>query len=100
MKAILIAVALCAAIAVPAAAEHGHGKAKGKGPEVIQLPTNFAPEGIATAKRHTFFVGSRDTGAIYKCPEKTPPAPGKNCDSVEGHTTIGTGPLPEPTPVK
>src|SRR6185295_7048626 len=42
----------------------------------------------------------RDTGAIYKCPEKTPPAPGKNCDSVEGHTTIGTGALPEPTLAK
>jgi hypothetical protein len=33
-------------------------------------------------------------GAIYKCPEKKPPAPGKHCDSVEGHTAYGTGPLP------
>ena len=67
MKAILIAAALCAAIAVPAAAEHGgKGKANGHRPDVIQLPKNFSPEGIATSKRHTFFVGSRDTGAIYR----------------------------------
>jgi hypothetical protein len=68
MKAILIAAALSAAIAVPAAADQGHGtgKAKGHKPTVIELPQNFQPEGIATAKRHTFFVGSRTTGAIYR----------------------------------
>src|SRR4051812_45287550 len=65
MKVILIAVALCAAVAVPATAGH-HGKGKGKGPEVIELPTSFGPEGITTSKRHTFFVGSRLTGAIYR----------------------------------
>src|SRR4051794_24271616 len=65
MKAILIAAAVCAVAAVPAAAEHG-GKSKGKGPEVIALPTGFGPEGITTSKRHTFFVGSRNTGAIYR----------------------------------
>jgi hypothetical protein len=32
--------------------------------------------------------GSR-TGAIYKCPWRTPPAPGKTCDTVPGMTTIG-----------
>jgi hypothetical protein len=68
MKVILIAAALCAALVVPAAADHGHGhgKAKGHKPSVIELPQNFSPEGIATAKRHTFFVGSRTTGAIYR----------------------------------
>jgi sugar lactone lactonase YvrE len=68
MRAILIAAALSASIAVPAAADHGHGKGKGHGgkPAVIELPRNFSPEGIATAKRHTFFVGSRTTGAIYR----------------------------------
>jgi hypothetical protein len=69
MKAILIAAALCAAVAVPAAAEHGakaNGKHKGHRPDVIQLPKGFGPEGITTAKRHTFFVGSRNTGAIYR----------------------------------
>jgi outer membrane protein assembly factor BamB len=51
---------------VPAAADPGHGKAKGHTPAVIELPQNFQPEGIATGKRHTFFVGSRTTGAIYR----------------------------------
>src|SRR5687768_7166763 len=68
MKVILVAAALSAAIVAPAAADHGHGKGKEKAnrPDVIQLPQNFNPEGIATAKRHTFFVGSRVTGAIYR----------------------------------
>jgi sugar lactone lactonase YvrE len=68
MKVILIAAALSAAIVVPAAADPGHGKGKAKGhtPAVIELPRNFQPEGIATGKRHTFFVGSRTTGAIYR----------------------------------
>ena len=64
MRTILIAavVALCAAVAVPAVAHKG-GKKHGKGhkPDVIALPDGFQPEGITTAKRHTFFVGSRDT---------------------------------------
>jgi hypothetical protein len=33
---------------------------------VIALPDGFQPEGITTSKRHTFFVGSRDNGAIYR----------------------------------
>jgi hypothetical protein len=39
--------------------------------------------------------GSRE-GAIFKCPENTPPAPGMHCDSVAGSTTHGTGELPKP----
>ena len=67
MKVILIAAALSAAIVVPAAADGPRqGKAKGRKPTVIELPQNFSPEGITTAKRHTFFVGSRTTGAIYR----------------------------------
>ena len=67
MKSILIAavVALCAAVAVPAVAHKG-GKHKGHKPSSIALPPGFQPEGITTSKRHTFFVGSRATGAIYK----------------------------------
>src|SRR5215211_3694429 len=67
MRTIVIAaaVALCAAVAVPAIADKG-GKHKGKTPDVIALPDGFQPEGITTAKRHTFFVGSRDSGAIYR----------------------------------
>jgi hypothetical protein len=32
--------------------------------------------------------GSR-VGPIYKCPWRTPPAPGQTCDTVKGMTTIG-----------
>jgi hypothetical protein len=43
-------------------------------------------------------AGSRE-GTLFKCPPKTPPKPGQNCDSVEGHTVHGTGTaLPEATP--
>jgi hypothetical protein len=41
-------------------------------------------------------AGNRE-GAMFKCPAKTPPKPGKHCDSVEGSQTFGTGPLPTPT---
>lgn len=35
-------------------------------PEEIALPRGFQPEGIATGKGATFFVGSIPTGAIYR----------------------------------
>lgn len=41
-------------------------------------------------------AGTRE-GGLFKCPERTPPAPGMHCDSVEGHTLIGNEPLPAPT---
>jgi len=34
---------------------------------------------------------------MFKCPERTPPAPGMHCDSVEGSIQIGNDPLPEGT---
>ena len=76
MKRILIALSLlaCAAIAAPIALadrDRGHGHGHGKGPDVIQLPPGFGPEGIATAGKHTFFVSSRVTGAIYRGSLKT-----------------------------
>ena len=40
-------------------------------------------------------AGTRE-GGLFKCPERTPPAPGMHCDSVEGHTAIGSETLPEP----
>jgi hypothetical protein len=43
-------------------------------------------------------AGSREATAMFKCPDKKPPAPGKHCDSVEGHTAFGDGALPTPTP--
>ncbi len=36
-------------------------------------------------------------GAIYRCPEKTPPPVGKHCDVVQGAAVIGTGGLLKPT---
>lgn len=69
MRRILIAlsVVLCAAIAVPAAAEQGKGKSKSnKRPDVIALPNGFQPEGIATGRGSSFYVGSIPTGDIYK----------------------------------
>jgi hypothetical protein len=40
-------------------------------------------------------------GPLFKCPVRAdgkgiPPAPGKNCDSVEGNTRLGQGELPKP----
>ena len=40
-------------------------------------------------------------GGLFRCPDgpngrPTPPAPGKHCDSVEGHTHIGNEPLATP----
>jgi hypothetical protein len=37
------------------------------------------------------------SGAIYRCPERTPPPAGKHCDEVQGSTAIGTGGLLKPT---
>ena len=87
MNKILIALALVlsAAIAVPAMAEKGKAKGKGKRPDVIQLPAGFGPEGITTAKRHTFFVGGRDTGEIYKGSLRT----GEGATLVEGVPQVG-----------
>ncbi len=41
-------------------------------------------------------AGSRE-GGMFKCPERTPPAAGMHCDSVEGSIQIGNEPLPAPT---
>jgi hypothetical protein len=41
-------------------------------------------------------AGTRE-GGMFRCPERTPPAAGMHCDSVEGHIQIGTEPLPTPT---
>ena len=43
-------------------------------------------------------AGSRArTGAMFRCPDRKPPAPGKHCDSAEGHIAYGEGGLPTPT---
>ncbi len=41
-------------------------------------------------------AGARQ-GGLFKCPERTPPAPGMHCDSVEGSTQIGDDPLAAPS---
>jgi len=74
-------------VAVPAMASHGKSKGKGARPDVIALPNGFQPEGIATGKRHTFFVGSRDTGAIYKGSLRS----GKGSILVEGGPSGAAG---------
>jgi hypothetical protein len=40
--------------------------------------------------------GARMEG-LFKCPAGQPPAAGKHCDSVEGATPHGDGPLAKPT---
>jgi sugar lactone lactonase YvrE len=42
------------------------GKPAAKFPEVIPIPNGFQPEGIATGRGATFYVGSIPTGAIYR----------------------------------
>ena len=32
-------------------------------------------------------------GGLFRCPDRTPPAAGKHCDTVEGHIHIGNEPL-------
>lgn len=41
-------------------------------------------------------AGARE-GGLFRCPDRTPPAPGMHCDSVDGHVAIGSDPLAEPT---
>jgi len=40
-------------------------------------------------------AGGRAGYGLFKCPERTPPAAGKHCDSVDGSTAHGRGVLPE-----
>ena len=59
----------------------------------------FPPGTIFTVGMHPLRSGEKagarvNPGAIYKCPEKKPPAAGKHCDSVVGSVTIGGGQLP------
>lgn len=41
-------------------------------------------------------IGNRLRWGLFSCPEKTPPAPGKYCDSVPGSKAHGSGTLPKP----
>ena len=59
MRKLIIVLVALGALAVPVAL------AQSTFPEKIALPNGFAPEGIEIGLGHTFYVGSRTTGAIY-----------------------------------
>lgn len=42
-------------------------------------------------------AGGRGDSGLFKCPAKTPPAPGTHCDAVNGSTAHGKGVLPVQT---
>jgi hypothetical protein len=62
---------------------------------------NFPPGTIFSIGLHPLRTGlpggGRGSYGLFKCPPRTPPAPGKHCDSVEGATSHGQGALPTPT---
>jgi hypothetical protein len=76
---IALTLLLCAAVAIPAAAKPR--------PDVIPLPKGFGPEGIATAKKDTFFASSRLSGAIYRGSLRT----GEGAILVPGGGQAATG---------
>jgi hypothetical protein len=59
--------------------------------------STFAPGTIFSVGLHPLRsgepAGARE-GGLFRCPDKTPPAAGKHCDSVEGYQSIGGQPLP------
>lgn len=59
--------------------------------------SSFAPGTIISVGLHPLRngepAGARE-GALIKCPERSPPAPGMHCDSVEGHATFSGDALP------
>lgn len=62
--------------------------------------STFAPGTIFSVGLHPLrsgeSAGARE-GAMYRCPDKTPPPAGEHCDAVDGHKTYGEGGLPTPT---
>lgn len=61
----------------------------------------FPPGTIFSVGMHPLRNGQRAgarEGALFRCPDKTPPEPGMHCDSVEGHTAIGGEALADETP--
>jgi len=42
-------------------------------------------------------AGGRGESGLFRCPPKTPPAPGRHCDSVAGSAAHGKGVLATPT---
>lgn len=68
--------------------------------------TNFPRGAIVSIGLHPlrngFPGGGRGKNGFFKCPDDTPPAVGKHCDSVPGNKVFGEGTLPanaEPLPL-
>ncbi len=63
--------------------------------------STFAPGTVFSVGLHPLRsgerAGSREQSGLFRCPDRTPPAPGKHCDTVEGHTAFGNQGLPTPT---
>jgi hypothetical protein len=59
----VIAVALAAVAATAALAEPAAARDR---PETIDLPADFAPEGVATGRGGTFYAGTRDGGRVAR----------------------------------
>lgn len=68
-------------------------------PSTISLPNGFSPEDITAGPRHTFFVGSLSTGAIYRgsfttgkgsllVPSATGPTTGLYLERRKGHDRL------------
>ena len=59
--------------------------------------STFAPGAIFSVGLHPLRsgqpAGERGRSPMFLCPERTPPAAGMHCDSVEGHTKFGEGEL-------
>ena len=77
LAAALVLISVAAAVAVAV-----------KGPEKIELPDGYRPEGIAAGKARNVFVGSIPTGRVLEIDTKT----GAQREAVparEGHAAIG-----------
>jgi sugar lactone lactonase YvrE len=86
-RAAILAIAAAALLAPIATAGHDRGQGS------IALPDEFRPEGIATGKHSTFYVGSIPLGAVYRGSYRTgegavlvPPHPGRNHVGLKADT--------------
>lgn len=70
----------------------GSAQAAADGISVGTFPPGTIFSGAMHPLRSGEKAGSR-VGALFKCPEKKPPAVEKHCDSVDGHTKLGGGTL-------
>ena len=92
MKKIAALLVLLVAAALASTALAGSGK----GQDSIPLPPEFRPEGIATGKGSTFYVGSIPQGSVYRGSYRTgegsvlvPPHPGRNHTGLKADTRNG-----------